>query len=1113
MNPSRLRRLSPEGVPRACAKWPRWVAAVALSLALGALAVVATPSGAAAQATVTGRVTDANGAPVAGAQVRIETIGAQGTTGDDGRYTLLIPAARLTGGVVYLTIKRIGLRAQTIGVTPVPGGSITQNFTMGSDPFQLEEVVVTGQGLTTTREKIGGTISTVDARDIEQSKELDITAALAGKAPNVQITKTSGEPGAGTFIQIRGAKTLQNTEPLFVVDGQPIDNSSTNIENNVGGTQVENRAMDINPADIQSVEILKGAAATIYGSRAANGVILITTKSGQRGATHASLTSTYTFDNVTAMQPLQTQWSQGYDGAAEDPLEAGQNLSPTASVSWGPALPAGTSVYDHAFELFRQGHEFDNTMTLSGGTEQTTYYLSLGYTNDLGTFKTNSAYRRISTRLKGSHDFRSNLTVGGNFAYTESNGDLIQQGSNVSGVLLGALRTPPEFNNWPYLDPTNGLHRSYRYPNPTVLAQSRGYDNPFWVMYADTNTTNVDRMFGNINANYDPLPWLNIRYQLGADFSNDQRLTLLPKSSSEFPTGRLLRAELVTRNFDHSLLATIRRTMNDNFAWSLTLGQNLNQQEFRNYTVNGQNLIFGTTELNFTIDRTPNEFYWKVRTDGYFAHATVDLAQQLYLAGDLRYDGSNTFGGTINEATGKPNSNRFVYPGASAVWEFTHDVSLPVINFGKLRAAYGVSGRQPPVFSNVSAFQTGNFFDGWLTTGLNSIYSGYDGVFSQPTLGNTGIKPEKTAELEGGADLQLFNNKAAVGVTYYHDKTTDAILQLPVSPSTGYFTQFANGAQIRNWGWEATLDLRPVERRNFSWAINAQWAKNNSMVDTLLGAENVFLNGFTDPYAAVIKGQPYGVLYGYDFVRFGNGSIVDTDGDGVPDLNIDQAYPGAPKGTMFINVDGYPVLDEQQRAIGDPNPDWTGSLRNTVTLYGKVRISALIDVKHGGDMWNGTKGALFYFGTHAATAPMHGAGSEYVFGCGSFVMGTLETCSDPTGVAGPGAGKVDTLNWNTWTLGGIGSGFTGPSSQFIEKAGFVKLRDISLAFTLTPPWLDQFGFDALDVTVSGRNLQTWTSYTGIDPESNLTGQSNGRGMEYFNHPQVRTFALTFTLRR
>ena len=515
MNQLRVKPPSPEGGTWVRARWPRRALAVALVLAGGMFALAMAPSRAAAQATVSGTITDAAGTPVQGAQVRIENLGVQTVSGNEGRYSLLIPASRVAAGAWVVTVRRIGFRVQTASVTVTPGGTVTQNFTLASDPFQLEEVVVTGQGLSQTREKLAASINTVDAQDIQASKELNITSALAGKAPNVEITKTSGEPGAGSFIQIRGAKTLGNTQPLFVVDGQPIDNSSIGIEGNVGGTQVENRAMDVNPNDIQSVEILKGAAASaIYGSRAANGVVLITTKSGQRGATHASLTSTYTFDNVTATQPLQTQWGQGEDAAAEGGTG---NLAPTASISWGPALAAGTPVYDHATELFHQGHEFDNTMTLSGGTEQTTYYMSLGYTNDLGTFKTNSAYKRISTRLKGSHDFRSNLTVGGNFAYTQSNGDLVQQGSNISGVMLGALRTPPEFNNWPYLDPTTGLHRSYRMPNPTRLATGRGYDNPFWVMYADTNTTAVDRTFGNINVSYDPFPWLSIKEQIGAD--------------------------------------------------------------------------------------------------------------------------------------------------------------------------------------------------------------------------------------------------------------------------------------------------------------------------------------------------------------------------------------------------------------------------------------------------------------------------------------------------------------------------------------------------------------------------------------------------------------------
>ncbi len=1092
--------------------WQRWFAGAAIALALGTLAAALTPGTAAAQATVSGRVTDANGSALDDVELLIGTLRVSTTTGRDGSYRLLIPAARLAGMTsVTLSARRIGFRAQRIEIRPLPGSEVTQNFQLSADPFLLDEVVVTGQGLTEQRQRLAATVSSIAAEDIVASKEVDVVSAMAGKAPNVEITKTSGEPGAGTYIRIRGAKSIAGgTQPLFVVDGQPIDNSSIGIEGDVAGTQVQNRAADLNPADIESIEILKGAAASaIYGSRAANGVILVTTKSGQRGATRMSVTSTYSWDKVTAMQPLQTGWSQGLDGVAAGTTG---NLSPGSSASWGPPLAAGTATYDHAGELFRTGHQFDNTLTMSGGTDRTTYYLSLGYLNHEGAFLNNSAYRRISTRLKGSHDFSSNLNVGGNFAYTTSSGDLIQQGSNISGILLGALRTPPEFNNCDpraaalfdgkcYLDTLNGLHRSYRRKNPTILAQGRGYDNPFWVMYEHRNTTNVDRTFGNVNVDYDPFPWLKITYLLGTDFANDQRVTVLPKSSSDFPLGRMIRAELVTKNWDHSLLAMVQQNPSENFGWTLALGQNLNQQEYRRYQMNGQNLIFGTDQLDFTVDRIPDEYFSRVRTDGYFAQGTLDLGQQLYLTGAVRYDGSNTFGGDIDTVTNQLESNRFLYPKASAVWEFTK--AAPIVHFGKLRVAYGKAGRQPPVFSNVSAFGTGTFTDGWIfPNGLESIYGGLEGVLSQATLGNSKIKPEQTTEWEGGADIQLMGGNVALGVTYYRAKTEDAILDLPIPPSTGYFQKSANGAVFRNWGWEATLDLLPVNQRNFSWRLSAQWGKNNSMVDTLLGAERVYLAGFAGSAIAVVQGEPFGVIYGDDFIRFGRGLIADCDLDGDPDCDIDAMFAGTADGTLFIGPDGFPQYDPTERVIGNPNPDWTGSLRSTFTLMNKVRISGLVDVRRGGDMWNGTKGALYFFGTHEETARMHCTAGATTCGLDTTFVGE-----------GPGAGTAVKLNWATWTQAGIGSGFTGPASPFIEKAGFVKLRDVSVSFTLDGNLLDRFGFDQMDVTVSGRNLKTWTNYTGIDPESNLTGQSTGRGLEYFNHPQTRSFAVTFTLHR
>jgi TonB-linked SusC/RagA family outer membrane protein len=1051
--------------------------------------------------TITGTVVDEAGMAVENSQVLIQSLQLATTTGEDGTYQLFVPAARMAGQTsVQLTARRIGLRAQTVTVALVAGGALTQNFTLAADPFLLEAVIVTGQGLRESRAKLATVVSSIRAEDITASKsETNLVAAMAGKAPNVEITSSTGDPGGGAYIRIRGSKTINGgTQPLIIVDGVAVTNSSNTIEASVWGTAYANRLIDINPDDIESIEILKGAAAGgLYGSRATNGVVMITTKSGQRNQTQVTLRSSLGIEKVNRVPALQQGWSQGQ----VDLTDLTTNLSPTASISWGPALAAGTPVYDHANEMFGTGVRSDNSLSLAGGTDRTTYFLSIGYLWNDGTIEGNSKYKRLTTRLKGAHDFLDNLNVEGNFAFTTSDGDLIQQGSNLSGLLLGGFRTPPEFNNLPYIDSATGLHRSYRYPNPTELVRGRGYDNPHWVANEIPNTATVDRYMGNIQVDWDPFSWWDIRYLVGLDFANDQRMSLFPKSSTEYGgAGALIRAELVNKVFDQTILMSFQDTPSETFGWSLTVGQNLNQTQFRRFQVDGQNLILGTGQLDFTVDRTPDEFESKVRTEGYFADLALDLWGQLFIKGGVRYDGSNTFGGDITDTlTGAAESSRFWYPKASIAWDFSRYVPL---DFAKLRGAYGEVGNQPPIYSNVSGFQTASLDDGWIAVGLNTVYQGFEGVVFQNTLGNTGIIPEKTTEFEGGLDLAFLNNKINLGVTYYRAKTKSAILGLTIPQSTGFAATWENGAVWRNWGWEATLDWLAVQSRDFSWRLTANWATNESMVDTLLGTEEEGLDGFSSGRSSVVQGHPFPILFGGDWIRFGRGLTVGG-------VDIDNTYSGWTEGDLYIcgagdpacSNPGQPLEDPQQRVVGDPNPDWTGNLRTTFTFFGNLRLSGLLDVKSGGDIWNGTKGALFYFGTHGETAQFHGAGVDTVF-----TEGTCGTC-------GPGAGTTTTLNWDTWTLNGPGSGFTGPSIQFMEPAGFVKIRDISLAYTWQAPWLSSIGFNALDVTVSGRNLVTWTDYTGLDPESNLTGQSTGRGLEYFNHPQTRTFVFTLTFRR
>jgi TonB-linked SusC/RagA family outer membrane protein len=1068
--------------------------------------------------TISGRVVASGGQIMANASVFISSMNLGTLTNAQGRYILIVPAARAAGQTVKLEVSQIGYKTESANITLSPG-PISHDFTLSTDPLKLDEIVVTGQGTQTTREKLGVTVTTVNAQQVTATQDNNMVAAMAGAAPNVQVIQSSGEPGAGTYIRIRGENTIEGSvQPLFIVDGVPLNNDTYTIEGTTAGTAAANRALDINPNDIASIEILKGpAAGAIYGSRAASGVVIITTKSGKPGTNRVSLKSSISVDNMDKMQPLQFQYGQGMAGTPYG--EAGTNLSPTSSLSWGLPLPCaqsdpttdevtsfsgcklGADYWDHGTEMFRTGYQLDNTLEMSGGSENTTYYLSIGRTDDQGVIKGNSLYQRSTARLKGSHTFSPTVTVSGNLAYTNSAGDLIQQGSNISGLLLGALRTPPSFDNLPYLDPNNGLHRSYRDPNPTVLAASRGYDNPYWIVNRILNKTDVARTIGQVSAQWQPRPWLNVNYVLGADITDDNERHLFPKSSSNFPNGAVIRGNFTEKIFDSNLILTANHTFNDNVSGTLTLGQNLNEDTYKRYQVNGENLIYGTDQLDFAIDKVPNEYYSQTHTAGYFAQGSTDLFNQLYLTAAARLDGSSTFGAEAK--------SWFVYPKLTAAWNFSNYSMFKKWNwlsFGKLRAAYGVTGKQPPIYTNVSSYQTGTLADGW-TNGVQTIYGGADGVYHQGVKGNPAIKPERTSGLDLGGDLAFFNSKLTFGLTYYTEDTKDVILAVPLPPSTGYTSQWSNGAEIQNHGLEITLGGQPIARDNFSFNIDASWAKNVSCVKSLAGSDFIALAGFTSSLTGLVAPEKdanghithcyqYNTLYGDDFVRFGRGSVADG-------VNIDQAYPTAPKGAVYIGADGLPRYDAQDRPYVNANPDWTAQIRPTFTFYKNLSISALFDFNHGSHMWNGTRGALDYFGTSASTQPYHGLGVNRVFG---------KTILPSEKVAGPGAGKEVLINGD-YFYSGLGSGFTGPFTQFVENSGFVKLREISLAYTARGGLVDRLGFSSVDLRVSGRNLATWTKYTGIDPESNLTAQSAGRGLEYFNNPRVRSWVFTLTLNR
>lgn len=1071
-------------------------------------AVIALPALAAAQeaVTITGTVTSIEGnAPLNSASVTVEGMGIGTLTREDGRYTLVVPAARAHGQTATLTARLIGYEAKSVPV--VLRGNLTQDFALAANPLRLGEVVVTGLGLTSSVEKLGTAVSTVDSTLITKSHESNIVEALAGKAPGVLVNSQSGDPGSASYIRIRGIKSLSgDAQPLFVVDGVPIDNQTMTAENPLGGVVAPNRASDINPNDIEDVTILKGAAAAaVYGARAADGVVLITTKSGHAGGTHYNLATNYSWDKVNKKIPLQTDYAQGLNGADAVCGAPGCRLT---SASYGAKIAAGTPTYNHFDELFDTGHTSDNVLSASGGNDKTVFYLSAGYTHQTGIIVgPNDAYKRQTVRLKASHHLFDRLTVGGNFSYIDGRGNFIQKGSNVSGLMLGAMRTPPNFNNFPYIDTTTKTQRSYRYPQPVLFdnTSGRGYDNPFFVIFQDPNTGETNRALGNLNLNYDATDWLKIDYTLGADYYNNQLLDALAQSSSSFPQGEVFRTDGNNLQIDHNLTATLSHTFSPSFSGTFTAGQNLNSRRFRETDVNGQSLVAATPfNLQNTTSWIPTERKTLQHSESYFGQATADLFNQLYLTAALRNDGFSTFG---------ESNPRAWYPKASVAWNFSQALGKTdqkgLFSYGKLRASYGETGKEPDPYSTNTVLVPGGFFATGFGDGLNATQQGNGGLYSNSafgallagsgSLGNPNIKPERQKEIETGADFGFFDQKVDLGLTYYRDNSSDIILAVPIPLSSGYTAQLQNGATLRSIGYEVSMNIRPVTRPDFSWDLGFQWSKNNTKITFLNGATFVAnaaqANGtFAGAVGAATLGDNLG-LRGNDFVRCNRGLFVGADSI---DADVCQ---GAPKNALYIGADGFPVVDPTDRVIADPEPHWLGSVRTGVRIR-KIQISALIDHKAGGQVWNGTRGALYNFGTHKDTDIRGGTftfGKDYPYLSGPAV--------------GPGAGTPVVIDQD-WFRGN-GSGFGPVSAQFMEDGTYTKIREISVAYTLDGKWVSNLiGLTSIDLRLAGRNLHTWTNYKGIDPETNLTGaQFQTQGIDYFNNPQTRSFVVSIGLNR
>lgn len=1110
----------------------RWVAVAA--------AVIVLPAGVGAQdgnVTITGRVTGGSGEPLRAANVGIPLLNVVVYVANDGTYRLTVPGARVTGQRVSVVARMLGHQSRVAQVTLAPGATLTQDFQLPADPLRLEEVVVTGAGTETLAERLGTQRASVDAATIARANEVNVVQALAGKVPGVLTNLQGGDAGSSTAIQIRGAKSFGTSQPLFIVDGVPIGNQ-TRVNSALSGAPIPNRASDINPEDIQSIEILKGAAASsIYGASAGSaGAILITTKRGRSGRTQYTVRSTMQADQPVKTVPFQRLYGVGAGGISSACSTTNCALAAGTFFSWGAAIPVGTPTYDHAAEIYETGRIIDNSVSMSGGGEKTTFYLSLGQLDHNGfVIGDNDYLKRYSVRLNGSHSLSDDVTIGASASYVQSKGQGIDRGNAINGLTLNAQRQPPEFNAKQYLDPVSGLHRSWRFPNPGVNsasgqgAFSRGFDNPFYAINTSKLLSETGRVYGNITTDYRPFTWLSANWTVGADYNADDRTDAFAQQASGLAGGQMQRWQFFDRQIDNNLSVTGTRQLTSDISGSLTLGQNLNETYFRQVVVTGLTWIAPQPfKLSNTTSRgIPSDGETRRRVEGYFAQASADLYDQLYLQGRIRSDGNSAFG---------IGNQRALYPGGSVAWSFTKAFSVPdeILSFGKLRLAYGESGQQPPLYATRDNYSSGLFADFNPGSLQAPTLNGIGGLFAAGGRGNADIEPERVSELEMGFDLSFLRGRADLGVTRYDSKSAGVIFNVPTPPSTGYTSVNLNAGGLTNKGWEITSSFRAVQTRDLSIEFDANWGMNRNLVTSLglIDAQKTGLvakptkENCTD--AAILPrcttgigasfagqttnaqiGYPLGVWRSTDFARCGRSLTTVSYGGSTHDVGT--ACVGQPNGALYIATNGFPIVDPTARAIGNPWPDWTGGISGNVKYKG-FEVSAFIDHRNGGNVLNMTRSSMYQYGTHKDTEIR---GQSRTFGKDMLCHNiTCDVLNGP--VVGPGKGTAVVIGegwFSGGTLGG-GQGATGgPITTRLEDATNTRLREVSVGYTFDQPWVRKLaGMRSLDVKISGRNLGLWTDYSGLDPEVNLGGAANAnRGIDWFNTPYSKAWILSASL--